>query len=94
MEWNEDSQKFLKAHVESNRSRHVSLNVISAAVAGLSGVWPQCKTVVTAFFPEPDVTVAMLLFIIVVVTMQEFCSYYWCHLEAMYRQLKPQSSNA
>lgn len=42
----------------------------------------------------PDVTVAMLLFIIVVVTMQEFCPYYWCHLEAMYRQLKAQPSNA
>lgn len=36
----------------------------------------------------------MLLFIIMVVIMQEFRSYYWRHLEAMYRQLKPQSSKA
>lgn len=94
MEWNEASKEFLKTHVESNRSRHVSLNVISAAVVGLGSVWPQCKTVITAFFPESDVTVAMLLFIIVVVIMQEFRSYYWRHLEVMYRQLKPQSSKA
>ena len=87
-EWSKDSKEFLKAHVETNRGRRISLNVVSAVVIGLGGVWPQWKKIAVTLFPESDTAVATLLFIIVFAIMQGFRSYYWRHLEAMYRQLK------
>ena len=41
-----------------------------------------------AFVAQYGVWVYALLFIIVFAIMQGFRSYYWRHLEAMYRQLK------
>ena len=87
-EWSKDSKEFLKAHVETNRGKRISLNVVSAVVIGLGGVWPQWKKIAVTLFPESDTAVATLLFIIVFAIMQGFRSYYWRHLEAMYRQLK------